>query len=184
MCVCAFLCMYLQEASKLNSVLCQTFVFCYLWALGGNLIDSHWDTFDTFVRQQFEDNSDAKVHFKYTEIHLRSFWLSMIKFIIIIIIIIYYNYKKTPLCVTRFGGTCLVLHRSAAIIFFIILHNPKGNDFFFLLLSHYNVFSVTIQLLSYSCLIADVEHWSHCKPPLGFDPEESTLTWLRGHRKL
>ncbi len=79
-CVCAFLCMYLQEASKLNSVLCQTFVFCYLWALGGNLIDSHWDTFDTFVRQQFEDNSDAKVHFKYTEIHLRSFWLSMITF--------------------------------------------------------------------------------------------------------
>uniref|UniRef100_A0A9J8DK93 Dynein, axonemal, heavy chain 6 n=1 Tax=Cyprinus carpio carpio TaxID=630221 RepID=A0A9J8DK93_CYPCA len=53
-----FLCMYLQEASKLNSMLCQTFVFCYLWALGGNLIDSHWDTFDTFVRQQFEGNSD------------------------------------------------------------------------------------------------------------------------------
>uniref|UniRef100_A0A8C2Q2H6 Dynein, axonemal, heavy chain 6 n=1 Tax=Cyprinus carpio TaxID=7962 RepID=A0A8C2Q2H6_CYPCA len=44
--------------SKLNSMLCQTFVFCYLWALGGNLIDSHWDTFDTFVRQQFEGNSD------------------------------------------------------------------------------------------------------------------------------
>uniref|UniRef100_A0A9J7X309 Dynein, axonemal, heavy chain 6 n=1 Tax=Cyprinus carpio carpio TaxID=630221 RepID=A0A9J7X309_CYPCA len=56
-----FLCMYLQEASKLNSMLCQTFVFCYLWALGGNLIDSHWDTFDTFVRQQFEGNSDAKL---------------------------------------------------------------------------------------------------------------------------
>lgn len=77
-CVCAVLCMYLQEASKLNSMLCQTFVFCYLWALGGNLIDSHWDTFDTFVRQQFEGNSDAKVHFIYTEIHLRSFLLCMI----------------------------------------------------------------------------------------------------------
>uniref|UniRef100_A0A8C2GSU6 Dynein, axonemal, heavy chain 6 n=1 Tax=Cyprinus carpio TaxID=7962 RepID=A0A8C2GSU6_CYPCA len=50
-----------MEASKLNSMLCQTFVFCYLWALGGNLIDSHWDTFDTFVRQQFEGNSDAKL---------------------------------------------------------------------------------------------------------------------------
>ncbi|KAK2908777.1 hypothetical protein Q8A67_004614 [Cirrhinus molitorella] len=50
-----------MEASKLNSMLCQTFVFCYLWALGGNLIDSHWDTFDTFVRQQFEGNSDVKL---------------------------------------------------------------------------------------------------------------------------
>ncbi|XP_016084420.1 dynein heavy chain 6, axonemal [Sinocyclocheilus grahami] len=50
-----------MEASKLNSMLCQTFVFCYLWALGGNLIDSHWDTFDTFVRQQFEGNGDAKL---------------------------------------------------------------------------------------------------------------------------
>lgn len=66
----AFLSIYLQEASKLNSMLCQTFVFCYLWALGGNLIDSHWDTFDTFVRQQFEGNSDAKVLF-YTKIHLK-----------------------------------------------------------------------------------------------------------------
>nr|XP_055061459.1 dynein axonemal heavy chain 6 isoform X1 [Misgurnus anguillicaudatus] len=50
-----------MESSKLNSVICQTFVFCYLWAVGGNLIDSHWDTFDTFIRQQFEDNSDAKL---------------------------------------------------------------------------------------------------------------------------
>ncbi|XP_056619544.1 dynein axonemal heavy chain 6 [Triplophysa dalaica] len=49
------------ESSKLNRVICQTFVFCYLWAVGGNLIDSHWDTFDTFIRQQFEDNNDAKL---------------------------------------------------------------------------------------------------------------------------
>uniref|UniRef100_A0A8K9XJ36 Dynein, axonemal, heavy chain 6 n=1 Tax=Oncorhynchus mykiss TaxID=8022 RepID=A0A8K9XJ36_ONCMY len=45
----------------LNSVLCQTFVFCYLWSVGGNLTDSHWDAFDSFVRQQFEDNNDAKL---------------------------------------------------------------------------------------------------------------------------
>ncbi|KAJ8245285.1 hypothetical protein GJAV_G00269100 [Gymnothorax javanicus] len=44
---------------KLSSVLCQTFVFCYLWSVGGNLTDSCWDDFDNFIRQQFEDNSDA-----------------------------------------------------------------------------------------------------------------------------
>ncbi|KAL7841172.1 hypothetical protein SRHO_G00248630 [Serrasalmus rhombeus] len=50
-----------MDSSRLNSVLCQTFVFCYLWAVGGNLTDSCWDAFDTFVRQQFEDNNDAKL---------------------------------------------------------------------------------------------------------------------------
>ncbi|KAG9342632.1 hypothetical protein JZ751_016069 [Albula glossodonta] len=44
---------------KLTSILCQTFVFCYLWAVGGNLVDSNWDDFDSFVRQQFEDNTEA-----------------------------------------------------------------------------------------------------------------------------
>ena len=43
-------------------MLCQTFVFCYLWAVGGNLTDDYWDAFDSFLRQQFEDNSDAKVN--------------------------------------------------------------------------------------------------------------------------
>ncbi|KAM4603926.1 dynein axonemal heavy chain 6 [Polymixia lowei] len=50
-----------MDAKHLNSVLCQTFVFCYLWAVGGNLTDSHWDAFNSFVRQQFEDNNDAKL---------------------------------------------------------------------------------------------------------------------------
>ncbi|XP_027139394.1 dynein heavy chain 6, axonemal [Larimichthys crocea] len=44
-----------------STVLCQTFIFCYLWAVGGNLTSSHWDAFDTFVRKQFEDNSNAKL---------------------------------------------------------------------------------------------------------------------------
>ncbi|XP_041935143.1 dynein heavy chain 6, axonemal [Alosa sapidissima] len=50
-----------SDPKKLNSMLCQTFVFCYLWAVGGNLTDSHWDAFDSFVRQQFDDNNDAKL---------------------------------------------------------------------------------------------------------------------------
>ncbi|XP_053317654.1 dynein axonemal heavy chain 6 [Spea bombifrons] len=50
-----------MDQSRLNSVICQTFVFCYVWSVGGNLTENHWDAFDTFVRQQFEDNTDAKL---------------------------------------------------------------------------------------------------------------------------
>ncbi|XP_060619679.2 dynein axonemal heavy chain 6 isoform X2 [Anolis sagrei] len=49
------------EQSRLNSLICQTFVFCYLWSVGGNLAENFWDGFDTFIRQQFEDNADAKL---------------------------------------------------------------------------------------------------------------------------
>ncbi|XP_066123630.1 dynein axonemal heavy chain 6 [Saccopteryx bilineata] len=50
-----------MEQTKLNMVLCQTFVFCYLWSLGGNLTENYWDSFDTFIRTQFDDNSDARL---------------------------------------------------------------------------------------------------------------------------
>ncbi|XP_054978204.1 dynein axonemal heavy chain 6 [Sorex araneus] len=49
-----------MESSKLNTILCQTFVFSYLWSLGGNLVESYWDSFDTFIRAQFEDNPDSR----------------------------------------------------------------------------------------------------------------------------
>ncbi|XP_074253762.1 dynein axonemal heavy chain 6 isoform X6 [Saimiri boliviensis] len=50
-----------MEQIKLNTILCQTFVFCYLWALGGNLTEQYWDSFDTFIRTQFDDNPDARL---------------------------------------------------------------------------------------------------------------------------
>ncbi|XP_072261492.1 dynein axonemal heavy chain 6 [Pyxicephalus adspersus] len=50
-----------MDQSRLNSIICQTFVFCYVWSVGGNITENHWDAFDTFVRQQFEDNSEAKL---------------------------------------------------------------------------------------------------------------------------
>ncbi|XP_073398257.1 dynein axonemal heavy chain 6 [Dendrobates tinctorius] len=50
-----------MEHSRLNSVICQTFVFCYVWSIGGNLTENYWDAFDTFVRHQFEDNPEAKL---------------------------------------------------------------------------------------------------------------------------
>uniref|UniRef100_F7FUV5 Dynein axonemal heavy chain 6 n=1 Tax=Ornithorhynchus anatinus TaxID=9258 RepID=F7FUV5_ORNAN len=30
-------------AQTLNGILCQTFIFCYLWSLGGNITENHWD---------------------------------------------------------------------------------------------------------------------------------------------
>ncbi|XP_053056801.1 dynein axonemal heavy chain 6 isoform X1 [Acinonyx jubatus] len=50
-----------MEQIKLNTVLCQTFIFCYLWSLGGNLTENYWDSFDTFIRTQFDDNPDARL---------------------------------------------------------------------------------------------------------------------------
>uniref|UniRef100_A0A286XH43 Dynein axonemal heavy chain 6 n=1 Tax=Cavia porcellus TaxID=10141 RepID=A0A286XH43_CAVPO len=50
-----------MEKTKLNTVICQTFVFCYLWSVGGNLTESYWDSFDTFIRTQFDDNPDARL---------------------------------------------------------------------------------------------------------------------------
>uniref|UniRef100_A0A7M4FAQ3 Dynein axonemal heavy chain 6 n=1 Tax=Crocodylus porosus TaxID=8502 RepID=A0A7M4FAQ3_CROPO len=50
-----------MEQLKLNTIVCQTFVFCLLWSVGGNLTENNWDAFDTFLRQEFEDNPDAKL---------------------------------------------------------------------------------------------------------------------------
>lgn len=49
------------EETKLKSVICTTFAFCYVWAVGGNLKSTSWDAFDSFVRGQFEENPDAKL---------------------------------------------------------------------------------------------------------------------------
>lgn len=58
------------EATRLNPIICSTFVFCYLWSIGGNISDAYWDAFDSFVRRQFEDTSDAKVFMFYVLIKL------------------------------------------------------------------------------------------------------------------
>ncbi|XP_051801201.1 dynein axonemal heavy chain 6 isoform X2 [Acanthochromis polyacanthus] len=50
-----------MDFKHLNGLLCQTFIFCYLWAIGGNLTSSHWDAFDSFLREQFKDNISAEL---------------------------------------------------------------------------------------------------------------------------
>jgi dynein heavy chain len=52
--------MRLEEA-KMKSLICTTFVFCYVWSVGGNLDSKDWDQFDSFVRNQFDENAEAKV---------------------------------------------------------------------------------------------------------------------------
>ena len=56
------------DALKLHPLICTTFVFCYLWSIGGNIIDSNWDAFDTYVRKQFDENGDAKVNIDITKL--------------------------------------------------------------------------------------------------------------------
>lgn len=51
-----------QNAKELNQVLCQTFIFCYLWAVGGNLTGSHQEAFETFVREQVEKNNTKVIY--------------------------------------------------------------------------------------------------------------------------
>ncbi|XP_070535810.1 dynein axonemal heavy chain 6-like isoform X2 [Ptychodera flava] len=50
-----------MDTNKLHPLICTAFVFCYLWSIGGNIVESCFDKFDTFVRNQFEDNGDAKL---------------------------------------------------------------------------------------------------------------------------
>ena len=50
-----------MDQSKLHSLICTVFTFCYLWSVGGNISEVSWDAFDTFLRNQFDDNGDAKV---------------------------------------------------------------------------------------------------------------------------
>ncbi|XP_052828987.1 dynein axonemal heavy chain 6-like [Octopus bimaculoides] len=47
--------------NQLNSTLCTTFMFCYVWAIGGNILESKWDAFDTFTKNLFDSNPYAKV---------------------------------------------------------------------------------------------------------------------------
>lgn len=48
------------EKSKVRTFLCQTFILCYLWGLGGNLTDESRDKFEVYVLDQLDDHPDAK----------------------------------------------------------------------------------------------------------------------------
>lgn len=48
------------EKSKVRMFLCRTFIFAYVWGLGGNMNDESREKFELFVREQFEEFPDAK----------------------------------------------------------------------------------------------------------------------------
>eukprot|EP00106_Octopus_bimaculoides_P013835 XP_014781277.1 PREDICTED: dynein heavy chain 6, axonemal-like [Octopus bimaculoides] len=52
---------FYMDPNKLNPLLCASFIFSYLWGLGGSILESHWDAFDSFIRNLFEDNADARL---------------------------------------------------------------------------------------------------------------------------
>nr|XP_034190797.1 dynein heavy chain 6, axonemal [Osmia lignaria] len=47
------------DKSRIKMFLTQVFVIAYLWAVGGNVVDSSRDAFEVFVKKQFEENEDA-----------------------------------------------------------------------------------------------------------------------------
>ncbi|XP_023289677.1 dynein heavy chain 6, axonemal [Orussus abietinus] len=49
------------EKSRVKTFVIQSFIFSYLWAVGGNAIDSSREAIELFVREQFEDNPDARL---------------------------------------------------------------------------------------------------------------------------
>lgn len=50
-----------QDTTKLHPLICTTFFFSYVWAIGGNLITKSMEGFDSFARDLFSDNHDVKV---------------------------------------------------------------------------------------------------------------------------
>ena len=53
---------FLMDLSKLLPLICTTFLFSYVWGLGGNLVEKSMDAFDTFCRDLFSETHDVKVN--------------------------------------------------------------------------------------------------------------------------
>ncbi|XP_044766447.1 dynein axonemal heavy chain 6 [Coccinella septempunctata] len=49
------------EKRKVRQFVCQTFIFSYIWGIGGNLHDSGRDKLESFIMSQFDENPDAKL---------------------------------------------------------------------------------------------------------------------------
>ena len=49
------------DENRFNTTLNTTFAYAYFWGLSGNLNENSQDAFDTFAKDQFSDNGEAKV---------------------------------------------------------------------------------------------------------------------------
>ena len=50
-----------MDTVKLHQLMSAVFVFGYVWSIGGNLVESCQDIFDSLVRELFQDNTDIRV---------------------------------------------------------------------------------------------------------------------------
>ena len=50
-----------MDTVKLHQLMSAVFVFSYVWSIGGNLVESCQDVFDSLVRELFQDNTDIRV---------------------------------------------------------------------------------------------------------------------------
>ena len=53
----------MKDKIRIKTFLCQSFIFAYMWSLGGNIIDSSREMFEVFVRSQLEEHPDARFVF-------------------------------------------------------------------------------------------------------------------------
>ncbi|XP_076649863.1 dynein heavy chain at 16F [Halictus rubicundus] len=49
------------DKARIRTFITQIFLFAYLWAVGGNVVDTSRIDFEAFVRKQFDDNEDAMI---------------------------------------------------------------------------------------------------------------------------
>ena len=54
-------CMSDKKLDVSKSLIIQVWLWCYIWTFGGCLVDTDWEKWDTFVRGQVEDISEARL---------------------------------------------------------------------------------------------------------------------------
>ena len=54
-----------MDSVRLHPLICTVFMFCYAWSIGGNLVESSIDVFDSQLREMFQDNNDVRVRINY-----------------------------------------------------------------------------------------------------------------------
>ena len=53
-----------MDSNRLNSLIANTFLFSFVWSIGGNLVDKCMDMFDSFARELFAECHDIRVSTK------------------------------------------------------------------------------------------------------------------------
>lgn len=100
------------EMENVRIFLTQSFIISYIWAIGGNLVDSSRQAFELFVKNQFYNNPHSRYYFCHTLIifnyqfpfylfipstPLRSFYIffSITNYLFLIITVNYTEKKAT-----------------------------------------------------------------------------------------